>query len=68
MIGIVLDTGAEHPDLQHPFFQEVLVALKRRLGAAGYDLLLYATGRPRNDSEPPSYLGGRARTASTASC
>ncbi len=57
VVGIVLDTGAEHPDLQHPFFQEVLVALKRRLGAAGYDLLLYATERPGNDSATPqSYL------------
>jgi LacI family transcriptional regulator len=56
VIGIVLDTGAEHPDLQHPFFQEVLVALKRRLGAAGYDLLLYATETPGNGFEPQSYL------------
>ena len=56
VVGIVLDTGEEHPDLQHPFFQEVLVALKRRLGAAGYDLLLYATERAGNGSEPQSYL------------
>jgi LacI family transcriptional regulator len=56
VIGIVLDTGVDHPDLQHPFFQEVLVALKRRLGAAGYDLLLYATDAHENDSERSSYL------------
>jgi LacI family transcriptional regulator len=42
VIGVVLDTGVDHPDLQHPFFQEVLVALKDRLGEAGFDLLLFA--------------------------
>jgi LacI family transcriptional regulator len=56
VIGTVLDTGPDHPDLQHPFFQEVLVALKRRLGAGGYDLLLYATDVHESDSERSSYL------------
>jgi LacI family transcriptional regulator len=56
VIGTVLDTGDDHPDLQHPFFQEVLVALKQRLGAGGYDLLLYATDAHENDSERSSYL------------
>jgi LacI family transcriptional regulator len=59
VIGVVLDTGVDHPDLQHPFFQEVLVALKRRLGASGYDLLLYATDSQQlheNDSGRSSYL------------
>jgi LacI family transcriptional regulator len=55
VIGTVLDTGDDHPDLQHPFFQEVLVALKRRLGAAGYDLLLYANDLRENGSGQ-SYL------------
>jgi LacI family transcriptional regulator, galactose operon repressor len=56
VIGIVLDTGDNHPDLQHPFFQEVLVALKGRLGQGGYDLLLYATDLHENGSERSSYL------------
>src|SRR5436190_7761680 len=52
VVGIVLETGAGHPDLLHPFFQEVLVGLKRGAGARGYDLLLFA-------SEAPGYgLGG----------
>jgi LacI family transcriptional regulator len=43
LIGVILFTGFEHPDLQHPFFQEVLVGLKHRVGALGYDLLIFAT-------------------------
>ena len=56
VIGVVLATGADHPDLQHPFFQEVLVGLKRRLGAGGYDLLLLATEEPGNAFGTHSYL------------
>ena len=43
LIGVILFTGFEHPDLQHPFFQDVLVGLKHRVGALGYDLLIFAT-------------------------
>jgi LacI family transcriptional regulator len=42
LIGVFLETGEGHPDLQHPFFHGVLVGLKERLGAAGFDLLLFA--------------------------
>jgi LacI family transcriptional regulator len=42
LIGVFLETGEGHPDLQHPFFHGVLVGVKERLGAAGYDLLLFA--------------------------
>jgi LacI family transcriptional regulator len=56
LIGVILYTGDEHPDIQHPFFQEVLVALKRVLGAAGYDLLLFATEQPGTGDGPHSYL------------
>ena len=48
VVGVILETGEGHPDLQHPFFQEVLVGLKHRIGAAGYDLLLFATEIPGN--------------------
>jgi LacI family transcriptional regulator len=48
VVGVVLSTGVDHPDIQHPFFQEVLVGLKRRLGAGGYDLLLLATEKAGN--------------------
>ncbi len=33
LIGVILFTGESHPDLQHPFFLEVLVGLKHSLGA-----------------------------------
>jgi LacI family transcriptional regulator len=56
VIGVLLETGEGHPDLQHPFFQEVLVGLKRRLGKAGYDLLLFATEIPGNGYTDHSVL------------
>src|SRR5919197_4545588 len=34
VIGIFLDTFRDHADIQHPFFQEVLVGIKQRLGTA----------------------------------
>jgi LacI family transcriptional regulator len=45
LIGVVLFTGHERPDLQHPFFLEVLVGLKHSLGDQGYDLLLFSSER-----------------------
>jgi LacI family transcriptional regulator len=56
VIGVILETGEGHPDLQHPFFQEVLVGLKHRLGAGGYDLLLFSTEIPGNGSGDASFL------------
>ena len=48
VVGVVLETGPGHPDLLHPFFQEVLVGLKSGAGARGYDLLLFASDEPGN--------------------
>jgi LacI family transcriptional regulator len=57
IVGIVLETGAGHPDLLHPFFQEVLVGLKNGAGSRGYDLLLFATDAPGHGfGEAYSYL------------
>jgi LacI family transcriptional regulator len=56
VVGVLLETGAGHPDLQHPFFQEVLVGLKRGVGAGGFDLLLFATDHPGNGFDAPSVL------------
>ncbi len=57
LIGVILYTGQEHPDIQHPFFQEVLVGLKHGIGALGYDLLLFATDQPGSSrGQPHSYL------------
>ena len=57
LIGVVLFTGYEHPDIHHPFFQEVLVGLKHGIGELGYDLLLFATEQPgSSQGRPHSYL------------
>src|SRR2546430_5270670 len=58
LIGVVLFTGHEHPDLGHPFFQDVLVGLKHGIGARGYDVLLFATEQPgsNGDDAAHSYL------------
>jgi LacI family transcriptional regulator, galactose operon repressor len=56
VVGIFLETGQNHPDIQHPFFHEVLVGIKTRLGAAGYDLLLFASENPGNGYGTHSYL------------
>jgi LacI family transcriptional regulator len=56
VIGVFLETGEGHPDLQHPFFHEVLGGLKQRVGSEGFDLLLFASERPGNGYGPHSYL------------
>jgi LacI family transcriptional regulator len=56
VIGVFLDTGEGHPDVQHPFFHEVLAGLKDHIGAAGFDLLLFASEQPGNGYGPHSYL------------
>jgi LacI family transcriptional regulator len=56
VIGVFLETGPGHPDLEHPFFHEVLGGLKQRIGAGGFDLLLFASERPGNGYGPHSYL------------
>ena len=56
VIGVVLDTGEGHPDLQHPFFHEVMAGLKNEIGANGFDLLLFASERPGNGYGRHSYL------------
>jgi LacI family transcriptional regulator len=57
LLGVVLFTGYAHPDIGHPFFQEVLVGVKRGAGANGYDLLLFATEQPGSgDGQPHSYV------------
>ena len=48
LIGVVLFTGVDHPDIGHPFFQDVLVGVKHGIGALGYDVLLFATEQPHS--------------------
>ena len=62
-----METGEGHPDLQHPFFHEVLGGLKQRVGAEGFDLLLFASERPGNGYGPHSYLK-RARHHNVDGC
>jgi LacI family transcriptional regulator len=56
VVGVFLDTGEGHPDLQHPFFHEVLAGIQETAGAAGYDLLLFATEQPGNGYGRHSYV------------
>lgn len=56
-IGVILETGAGHPDMQHPFFQEVLGGLKRSLGEAEFDLLVFGTVEHRNVGSSSGFLG-----------
>jgi LacI family transcriptional regulator, galactose operon repressor len=56
VVGVFLETGEGHPDLQHPFFHEVLVGLKHSIGSGGYDLLLFASEHPGNGYGAHSYL------------
>jgi LacI family transcriptional regulator len=56
VIGVVLETGAGHPHLQHPFFQEVLVGLREALAASGYDLLLLSGDGSDGAIEEHAYL------------
>jgi LacI family transcriptional regulator len=57
LIGVVLFTGREHPDIGHPFFQDVLVGLKHGIGSGGYDVLLFATEQPHSsEAGAHSYL------------
>jgi LacI family transcriptional regulator len=56
VIGVFLETGEGHPDLQHPFFHEVLGGIKNFMGPAGYDLLLFSSERPGNGFGTHSYL------------
>lgn len=56
LIGVILFTGFDHPDIGHPFFQEVLVGLKNGIGQHGYDLLLFATAEERSGRGDDSYL------------
>jgi LacI family transcriptional regulator len=67
VIGVFMETGEGHPDLQHPFFHEVLGGLKQRVGAEGFDLLLFASERPGGGYGPHSYLK-RARHHSVDAC
>jgi LacI family transcriptional regulator len=56
VVGVFLETGEGHPDLQHPFFHEVLGGLKQFAGSSGYDLLMFASERPGNGYGTHSYL------------
>jgi LacI family transcriptional regulator len=61
LIGVVLFTGREHPDIGHPFFQDVLVGLKHGIGSSGYDVLLFATEQPHSSGDGAHSYLRRAR-------
>jgi LacI family transcriptional regulator len=53
-IGLIWDTGYDAEGRRHPFLQDLLVALKRPLGAAGYHLMLLSTAEA--DAGVDTYL------------
>lgn len=61
LVGVILFTGSDHPDIGHPFFQEVLVGLKDGIGGHGYDLLLFSTERTQADGHAAHTYLRRAR-------
>jgi LacI family transcriptional regulator len=61
LIGVVLFTGHEHPDIGHPFFQDVLVGVKHGIGSRGYDVLLFATEQPGSSGDGAHSYLRRAR-------
>jgi len=61
LIGVVLFTGFEHPDIGHPFFQDVLVGVKHAIGSQGYDVLLFASEQPGASQGAPHSYFRRAR-------
>ncbi|HWI70443.1 MAG TPA: LacI family DNA-binding transcriptional regulator [Baekduia sp.] len=56
VVGVFLNTGEGHPDLQHPFFHEVLAGVQETIGAQGFDLLLFASENPGNGYGQHSYV------------
>jgi LacI family transcriptional regulator len=54
-IGLIWDTGYEAEGRRHPFLQDLLVALKRPLGDAGYHLMLLSIAQA--DAGVDTYLG-----------
>lgn len=61
LIGVILFTGREHPDIGHPFFQDVLVGVKHGIGSRGYDVLLFATEQPHSSEDGAHSYLRRAR-------
>ncbi len=60
VIGVFFETGIGHPDLQHPFFQEILAGIRDELGAQGFDLLLFSSPDSGNGSAI-DHDGGQSR-------
>lgn len=56
VVGVFLNTGEGHPDLQHPFFHEVLAGVQETAGTGGFDLLLFSTENPGNGYGAHSYV------------
>ncbi|MGZ4410949.1 MAG: LacI family DNA-binding transcriptional regulator [Gaiellaceae bacterium] len=54
-IGAVIDTAGT-PDLRHPFFQEVLEAVMRRVAEDDYDLVVFTGGIPRDSVRDNDFL------------
>ena len=67
VIGVVLDTGEGHPDLQHPFFHEVMAGLKNEIGAPGSTCCCSPPSAPATATAATRISSAPATTTSTAS-
>ena len=69
LLGVVLFTGMERPDIGHPFFQEVFVGFKRGIGPTDTTCSCSRpSSRDRATAAPTRTSEGRAITEWTASC
>ena len=66
IIGVFMETGEGHPDLQHPFFHEVLGGLKQRVGAAASTCCCSPPSAPATATARTPTSSARAITRSTA--
>ena len=69
LIGVVLFTGGEHPDIGHPFFQEVLIGVKRGwVTPATTSCSSRASSRTRAGTASTPTFVAPGITGSTGSC
>ena len=57
VLGIVLNTGDDHPDIGHPFFQDVLTGLKHSAGISATTCSSSPPTFPRSSCDAHSTTG-----------
>ncbi|WP_182887135.1 LacI family DNA-binding transcriptional regulator [Microbispora sp. H10885] len=56
MVGLVWDSDHRRPGWRHPFFQEILVALKTALSGRGYHLMLATSGERNGERTDDAFV------------